>query len=213
MADAPKPTQKTGEERTDELVEREDDIPFDVRWFNKFGRLTALWLWQSKSLYESAELIMLSQRKEASTLFNVPLGMMLGSYAIETLLKAAQLAELNEKKQEKAFFSNARQMHSTSHDLNKLVNGMGIRVNKKDRNLLSELTEHAIWKGRYPIPVMAKEYRGPALYGALKAALEGKTPAETWMQVSTLYKKLDKQVMRRIEAGHRQQRILRPATS
>ncbi|HWE75953.1 MAG TPA: hypothetical protein VG328_22525 [Stellaceae bacterium] len=177
MADTFNPARKIGEERTDELVDREDDIPFDVLWFNKFGKLTALWLWQSKSLYESAELVMLSRRKEASTLFNVPLGMMLGSYAIETLLKAAQLAELNEKKQEKIFFSSARQMHSTSHDLNKLVDGIAIRVSKKDRNLLSELTEHAVWKGRYPIPMTAKEYKGPALYGALKAALRGKSPA------------------------------------
>ena len=176
-------------------------VPFDVRWFNTFGRLTTLWLWQSRALYESAELVMLSRKNGAGTFFNVPTGMMLGSYAIETLLKAAQIADLNEKQQERLFFGHARQMHSTFHDLSKLVDETGIKVSKKDRNLLSELTECAVWKGKYPIPLKAKDYRGPALYDALNAHLKGKEPTEAWVRVSTLYKKLSKKVMRKIETS------------
>ena len=187
----------------DGIVKWEDyDVPFDVRWFNNFGRFATLWLWQSRSLYESAELVMLkSKKRDASTFFNVPTGMMLASYAIETLLKAAQIAELNEKQQEGFFFGNAKEMHSISHDLNKLVDETGVRVNKKDRSLLSELTEHARWKGKYPIPLTARAYVGPALYDAFRAHLKGKTTVEAWEQVSTLYKKLDEQVVGRIESG------------
>ena len=202
MADALKPAKKVPKEWMGGIVRWEDyDVPFDVRWFNNFGRLTTLWLWQSRALYENAELVMLSRKNRASTFFNVPTGMMLGSYTIETLLKAAQIAELNERQQEGLFFSDAKDMHSTFHDLNKLVDETGIKVSKKDRTLLSELTEFAIWKGKYPIPLKAKEYRGPALYDALNAHLKGKEPTETWERVSTLYKKLSKKVVRRVEAS------------
>lgn len=201
MADALRPAKKVRKEWMGRIVEREDyDVPFDVRWFTTFGRLTTLWLWQSRALYESAELVMLSRKNGAGTFFNVATGMMLGSYAIETLLKAAQIAELNETQQEGLFFSYAKEMHSTFHELNKLVDETGIKVSKKDRNLLSQLTECAIWKGKYPIPLKAKEYKGPALYDALNAHLKGREPAQTWERVSTLYKKLDKKVVRRIEA-------------
>ena len=61
MADAFKPAKKTNKEAMDGIVKWEDyDVPFDVRWFNNFGRFATLWLWQSRSLYESAELVMLS---------------------------------------------------------------------------------------------------------------------------------------------------------
>jgi hypothetical protein len=79
------------------ILEFEDeDVPRDLRAFNAFGKSVALWFEHSKELYRAACTLMEDRPRgwnEITHLLQAPIALMLGAYAIETLLKMAIVDE------------------------------------------------------------------------------------------------------------------------
>jgi hypothetical protein len=68
----------------------DEDVPPDRRAFNAFGKSVVLWFEHSRELYRSAHYLMEEKPRvwnEITHLLQAPIGLMLGAYAIETLLK------------------------------------------------------------------------------------------------------------------------------
>jgi hypothetical protein len=172
----------------------DDDVAAEVRAFNNTGKSTALWLFQSRELYRSSLYVMEERERkwnEITHLLQAPIALMLGAYAIETLLKMVIVGAHCDKHGLTLESRRAREFLPTSHDLISLVKTAGLRVNNDDRNLLRELSRYSSWAGRYPIPLDSSGYTGPALFEAVRPA-----PADvgrhhpTWPKFRTLYPKL-----------------------
>src|SRR6185312_15398719 len=143
----------------------EGDAPSDLKSFNRFGKSAVSWLEQTKELHRAALHLMEKQPtrwNEITRLLQAPIALMLGAYAIETLLKMVIVAEYCEAHGLKLDSCDARDFIPHTHDLKVLVNKAKLRVNKVDRKLLDEIKRYSIWAGRYPIPKTSDGYEGPA---------------------------------------------------
>jgi hypothetical protein len=85
----------------DGVIEYEDDdVAAEVCAFNETGKSTALWLYQPRELYRSS-LHLMGERQtkwnETTRLLQAPIALMLGAYAIETLLQIFGTAMLSMK--------------------------------------------------------------------------------------------------------------------
>ena len=183
----------------------DDDTPSDVHLFNNVGKSAALWLYQSRELYRSALYLMeVRARKwnEITHLLQAPIALMLGSYAIETLLKMVIVGAHCDEHGRTFDARRAEQFLPRTHNLVALVKQAKLRVNEHDRKLLRELGEYAIWAGRYPIPLKSDGYVGPALFEAVErapAAVAREHPS--WPRFQALYPKLFKLAVRKTFRG------------
>jgi hypothetical protein len=185
------------------IEHKDDDTSFDTRSFNGFGKSAAMWLEQSHGLHWAAEALGKSDSATSGGSkrpFNYLIALMLGGYAIETLLKMVIVADhcgasglTLDDKSAKAFLP-------AIHDLPQLTVQARIRVNAQDRTLLSELSRYTIWAGRYPIPLLAAGYDGPAIFDGVSAD-RAKRQAQQWGQYDTLYRKLHRLAVRKVFGG------------
>ena len=139
---------------------------------------------------------------EITHLLQAPIALMLGAYAIETLLKMVIVGAHCDVHGQTFDAHRAEQFLPKSHDLLALVKQAKLRVNENDRRLLRELGKYSIWAGRYPIPLNSDGYGGPALFEAVAAA---PTPVArehpTWPRFKVLYPKLFKLAVRKTFRG------------
>jgi len=187
------------------LEYEDDDTPLDVRAFNEFGKSTVLWLEQSRELYRASMYIMEErQRKpnEITHLRQAPIALMLGAYAVETLLKMVIVGDYCDQHGVTLMSRHAKDFLPKSHDLAALVKTANLRVNKTDRMTLRELARYSLWAGRYPIPLSHVGYEGPALLESLAPA-----PAPVsrqhpmWPGYTALYPKLHALAVRKVFKG------------
>ena len=109
---------------------------------------------------------------------------MLGGYAIETLLKMVIVAAHCAKQGVNLDTRKAEEFLPKMHDLHKLLEKTELRSNKSERELLKDLSKYTVWAGRYPIPLFAPGYTGPAMFG-----IKGEAD-KTWLGYKALYPKL-----------------------
>jgi hypothetical protein len=194
------------------LEYEDDDIDAEVRAFNDTGKSTSLWLYQSRELYRSALYLMDPRQRrwnEITHLIQAPIALMLGAYAIETLLKMVIVGAHCDKHGIHGESRRAKEFLPMSHDLVALVKAADLRVNQGDRALLVDLGRYSLWAGRYPIPLDSTGFSGPALFEAVAPA-----PAEvarhhpTWPKFQVLYAKLFRLAVRKTFKG--QGFILKP---
>lgn len=120
-----------------------------------------LWIERAKELYESAEVLRLNLSVGESTDRSINATfLMLVSYSIENYLKAI-LINLNKK----VFRDHVNQRHELpkalkSHDLTILASDSGISTSNDpfECQLLKRLTYCAVWHGRYPVPLKARDF-------------------------------------------------------
>ncbi len=182
------------------LEYQEDDLPSDVRSFNVFGKSGFLWLETSGALHRAAMSLMEENEKpkpQITRTINAPIALMLGGYAVETLLK---MVIINGYCDEHGFTLDSRkakELFPITHDLPKLVKQAKLRVSKADRDVLAALSEFSIWAGRYPIPLGAMGYDGPAIFAYIAP---GKRAMEhpMWRKYAPLYLKLHRLAVRRV---------------
>jgi hypothetical protein len=182
-----------------------DDVAAEVRAFNNAGKSTALWLFQSRELYRSSVYLMDERKRkwnEITHLLQAPIALMLGAYAIETLLKMVIVGAHCDKHGLTPESRRATEFLRTTHDLVRLVNTASLRVNNDDRTLLRDLSRYSLWAGRYPIPLDSGGYPGPALFEAVDPP-----PADvaqhhpTWPKFQALYSKLFRMAVRKTFKG------------
>jgi hypothetical protein len=164
-----------------------DDTPIDIQNFNTFGKSPLLWLEQSKSLHYAAVSLM-GKGDRRTSLVNGPISLMLGGYAIETLLKMVLVAQHGLK----PFSQSATDFLPTTHDLLKLVTNTKLRTNKRERETLKSLSRFTVWAGRYPIPLLANGYALPAVFENV-----GSVEHPLWSKYVPLYKKLHRSAVRK----------------
>jgi hypothetical protein len=179
----------------------EDDTPPDIHLFNKVGKSADLWLYQSRELYRSAfYLVEERKRNDCTHLLHAPIALMLGAYAVETLLKMAIITAHCDEHGYTFDSRRADQFLPKTHDLVALTKQAKLRVNENDRRLLRDLAKYSVWAGRYPIPLASDGYSGPALFEAVAAA-----PAveehPTWSRFKVLYPKIFKLAVRKTFRG------------
>ena len=183
----------------------DDDVAAEVHAFNKTGKSTALWLYQSRELYRSSLHLMGERERkwnEITHLLQAPIALMLGAYAIETLLKMVIVGAYCEKYGINTESRRAKDFLPTSHDLVALAKEANLRVNGDDRRLLGDLSRYSLWAGRYPIPLYSNGYTGPALFEAVEPG-----PADvsrhhpTWPKFLALYPKLFRLAVRKTFKG------------
>jgi hypothetical protein len=139
---------------------------------------------------------------EITHLLQAPIALMLGAYAIETLLKMVVVDAHCEEHGHTFDARRAEQFLPRTHDLVALTKQAKLRVNEDDRGLLSDLGKYSVWAGRYPIPLKCDGYAGPALFEAVAAApaaVAGEHP--TWPRLKALYPKLFKLAVRKTFRG------------
>ena len=176
-----------------------DDTPLDIRSFNAFGKSAVMWLEQSRALHWAAD--SLKKNKKATKVgsreaFDHVIALMLGGYAVETLLKMVIIADHCDDRGFTLSAKHAKEFLPTTHDLRKLAAQAKLRINAKDRTTLANLSKYTVWAGRYPIPLFAADYSGPAIFDGVGA---GRTAAqlEQWKCYDALYRKLHRLAVRK----------------
>ncbi len=185
---------------------QDEDVPRDRRAFNAFGKSVILWFEHSRELYRAAQTLMEPRPRiwnEITHLLQAPIALMLGAYAIETLLKMVIVDE-HCKVHGITFESTAaKDFLPTIHKLDELAERADLRINKTDRKLLKQLTRYSTWAGRYPIPSFYAGYDGPALKEAVPsppASVDHQHP--TWPHFVALYQKLHSLAVRKSLGRH-----------
>lgn len=169
------------------IIAYEDhDVSDHVRAFNEFGKSELVWLLHSKALHSAS--VRLAEKPDV--LFDRTIALMLGGYAIETLLKMVVISEFCDTHGKTLTSNAAKEFLPKTHHLTELARKARLRVNKNDRVLLTRLSRYTIWEGRYPIPLAAQEtYSAPAMIAAVAGKFRfGAQPL--WPQYKTLYEKL-----------------------
>lgn len=177
----------------------DDDTPYDVRFYNAFGKSALLWLEQSRALHRAAVALMRKESMWCGAMtpeVNTPIALMLGGYAVETLLKMVIIGDYCDAKGLTYEAQRAKDFLPTTHNLQKLAEKAGLRTSKTDRELLTNISKYTVWAGRYPIPMESSGYDGPAVFDRVGS---GKRLAEhpIWTGYVPLYEKLHKLSVRK----------------
>jgi hypothetical protein len=181
----------------------DDDTPYDVRFYNAFGKSALLWLEQSRALHRAAIALMRKESMWCGAMtpdVNTPIALMLGGYAVETLLKMVIIGDYCDAKGLTYDALRAKDFLPTSHNLQKLAEKAALRTCKADRELLTKLSKYPVWAGRYPIPMESSGYDGPAIFDRISG---GERLAENpvWTEYVPLYEKLHKLGVRKTFKG------------
>lgn len=84
--------------------------------------------------------------------------LMLYAFAIENLCKGHLVSRLSFEERESIRASGRLPGELKTHDLRKLVDSIGLKLNLEDEDMLRRLERASVWGGRYPIPdVYSKE--------------------------------------------------------
>ncbi|HKH80847.1 MAG TPA: hypothetical protein VKA03_04430 [Methylovirgula sp.] len=177
----------------------EDEMPFDIRSFNAFGKSALLWLEQSRSLHRAAVRLM-DQDAGPKCDIDAPIALMLGAYAVETLLKMVIVGEYCDQSGMTFDSRHAREFLPTTHDLKDLLTRANLRTRVEDRELLGDLSRYSTWAGRYPIPLASANYSGPAIFENITPR-ERPTLHPTWVKYVPLYEKLHRLAVRKTFRG------------
>jgi hypothetical protein len=179
----------------------DDDTPIDIRSFNSFGKSAVMWLEQSRALHWAAVSLKKSENSikgGARGAFDHVIALMLGGYAVETLLKMVIIADHCDAN---GFALDSKcDFLPTTHNLVKLVGKAKLRVNAKDRKTLASLSRYTVWAGRYPIPLFAADYPGPAIFDGLGVEREASHRTQ-WEEYDALYRKLHRLAVRKTFKG------------
>jgi HEPN domain-containing protein len=179
------------------IAYEDDDTPQEIRSFNAFGKSAVMWLEQSRSLHwasdalgntKSAELTKSKHRHYA-------IALMLGALAVETLLRMVIIADYCEAHGFSGEDTEAKAFLPRTHNLAELIAKAKLRINKSDRECLTKLTPFSVWAGKYPIPLLADGYPGPALFD-LRNDL-----GRLWKSYDALYRKLHRLAVRKTFKG------------
>jgi hypothetical protein len=168
-----------------------DDTPSDVRLFNAAGKLPQIWLDQSRGFNSAAQTLCAEIPAEGPepgrVIFHRQIAVMLGGFAIETILKMVLVAQHVEQHGYPGELKPTLDFIPKTHDLAKLADQAGIRISKDDRITLVELRKYVVWSGRYPTPLDAQGYRGPAIF---EDAMHDRFQKALWEKYDILYEKL-----------------------
>lgn len=184
----------------------EEDVHRDQRAFNAFGKSVILWFQHSRELYRSACYLMEERPRvenEITHLLQAPIALMLGAYAIETLVKMVIVDDYCLAHGVTFESTAAKEFLPTVHDLAELVKRANLRINGADRKLLNELSRYSTWAGRYPVPKHFAGYRGPALTEAMPpvpASVSHQHPS--WAKFVALYQKVHALAVRKSLKRH-----------
>jgi hypothetical protein len=130
---------------------------------------------------------------------NTPIALMLGGYAVETLLKMVIVGDYCDANGLTYDALRAKDFLPMIHDLKELVKKARLRINKADRELLAKLSKYPVWAGRYPIPLEPTGYDGPAIFDQVGRGKTVENPI--WTGYVPLYEKLHKLAVRRTFRG------------
>ena len=134
-----------------------------------------------------------------------PVSLMLGAYALESLLKSVLVSKHTKVKGRNFNSRQISEFLEKIHDLDKLAVQADIRLTKADRKILAALSQYAIWAGRYPVPVKADGYVAPAmLESAWLQTSGGSHPI--WSKYILLHQKISKLVTRKLYPSLRVQK-------
>jgi len=186
------------------IIEYEDDdTPLDIQSFNAFGKSVVMWLEQSRALHWAADSLKKSERSikgGGRGAYDHVIALMLGGYAVETLLKMVIIADDCDANGLTLDSKRATEFLPMIHDLQKLAAQAKLRINARDRAMLTSLSRYTVWAGRYPIPLSAADYPGPAIFdniGVKRAAAQ----RGQWEQYDALYRKLHRLAVRKAFEG------------
>ena len=178
----------------------EDDTPEDILAFNRFGKSPISWFEQSKGLHWAADALWkLAPDKQSrhSRPFDRPIALMLAGLAIETLLKMVIVYEHCKAQEFPGRSTNKKEFLQPLHKLRELAAKTRLRLNKTDRATLDELTNYILWAGRYPVPMSANGYSGPAYLDHLPST-DLRRQSNLWEKYDTLYRKLHRHAVRKV---------------
>jgi hypothetical protein len=179
----------------------EEDVSRDARAFNAFGKSALLWLEHSRKLYRAAHRLTEADprpREGFTHLLQAPIALMLGAYALETILKMVIVGAHGDTHGFKFDATSAKDFLPTVHNLAELAQRAELRLNRFDRKVLERLTRYSTWAGRYPVPMHYKGYEGPAMVEAVSqgsALFPDEHPL--WLQFVALYTKIHKLAVRK----------------
>jgi hypothetical protein len=155
--------------------------------FNRYGTWSSIWAEQSTALNRAAMTVAKQATIGDRPATDTPIALMLGGYAIETLLKMVVIAD--HCKTNGLILDNVRaDFVPKTHDLVRLAAKAKLRTTKSDRKLLATLSRFTVWAGRYPIPLIASGYQGPARFE--NRGLGPILPHPAWADYPNLYSKL-----------------------
>lgn len=122
--------------------------------------------------------------------------LLLIGYAFENLLKGALMFEHPEY-----FKPDAKMTDIQSHSLTTICKRCNINLQPEEINLLEELTLYILWKGKYPIPLEAKNVQ-PILQsdGTARPNFLGYREDQMKEAVDTMYMKIWTELERRQES-------------
>jgi hypothetical protein len=165
--------------------------------------MAVLWLEQSRALHRAAVALMRKESMWCAAMtpeVNTPIALMLGGYAVETLLKMVIIDDYCDANGLTYDALRAKDFLPTIHDLKQLAKKARLRINRADRELLAKLSKYPVWAGRYPIPRESSGYDGPAIFDRIGS---GKRPAENpvWTGYVPLYEKLHRLAVRKTFRG------------
>ena len=130
------------------IIEYEDDdTPLDIRSFNAFGKSAVMWLEQSRALHWAADALVKGERAAkggARGAFDNVIALMLGGYAVETLLKMVIIADHCDAQGFTLNAKHAKEFLPTTHDLRKLAAQAKLRINAKDRTTLADAAKYTV---------------------------------------------------------------------
>jgi hypothetical protein len=116
------------------------DADADEKCFDAMKKTPLLWLEQSRSLHRAAVALVRRESMWCAAMtprINAPIALMLGGYALETLLKMVIIADHCEKYGMMFDTKKTKDFLPKIHDLVRLAKLAELRINKRDRELLS----------------------------------------------------------------------------
>jgi hypothetical protein len=168
--------------------------------FDATGKNLRIWLEQSKCLHRAAYLLAESKPAPRDRFWNAihsPVALMLGAYAIETLLKMVIVGQYIETQGLLTVSRHAKDFVPTTHDLLKLSEQAKLRTNAADRKVLKRLSRYSIWAGRYPTPLVPDGSNAPFIEAMLLTLDDPIPDHPLWHPYHALYHKLHAQAERK----------------
>ena len=182
-------------------TERGSAPSYDMKAYNTIGLHLGPWLWQAKGHNAAAHLQWKAARRIGTArtvgLFHRAIALMLAGFAIETLLKMVLIDAHMRTYEAPTSHAKLKEVIPTIHALRDLAAKARVRINAADRKTLDQLTNYAVWAGRYPVPLFATGYEGPAWMENWSEANSGRV-AEIWTRYLALWPKLLKQAGMRL---------------